>query len=67
MTSYYWSGFATVQAMVEQSWLLWKNDDHIIPNVDFQILPKEYATSSRELLLLDLCNKCAVPILYVLY
>ena len=47
VTSYYWSGFATVQALVEQSWLQWKESSHIMPSVKFQLLPKEYATSSE--------------------
>ncbi len=41
VTSYYWSGFSTVQALVNDAWLKWRRPEHRTPSVRLQILPKE--------------------------
>ncbi len=45
VTSYYWSGFSTVQSMVDEEWLRWRRPSHVPPKVALQMLPKQAVTS----------------------
>ena len=47
LTSYYWSGFSTLQAAVDDAWLRWQRPGHRTPDIRLSILPKEETTSSN--------------------
>ncbi len=51
ITSYYWSGFSTLQASIDHTWLGWKDSRHATPSVGLQLLPMIEFTSSNALVL----------------
>ncbi len=47
ITSYYWSGFSTLQASIDHTWLGWKDSRHATPSVGLQLLPMIEFTSCK--------------------
>ncbi|XP_023324416.1 ATP-binding cassette sub-family A member 9 [Eurytemora carolleeae] len=51
VTSYFWSGFTTLQFAVEHTWLQKKNSSHSIPQILLEQLPKPRYSGSTETVL----------------